>query len=103
MNEAKPESFDIHEREHKIEYEKDIYCVIFKSSKDRSLIESIEKKSGNRSGNRFLKPAGHFSQVMILSNIKNSCGVCVLCVTSSPTVKLSARNYDGKHSERNGI
>ena len=52
---------------------------------------------------RFLKLTGHVSQVMILSNIKNSCGVCVLCATSLPTVKLSARNYDGKQSVRDGI
>ena len=40
---------------------------------------------------------------MILSFIKNSCGVCGLGVTSSHTGKLSARNYDGKHSVRDGI
>ena len=40
---------------------------------------------------------------MILSFIKNSCGVCGLGVTSSPTGKLSPRNYDGKHSVRDSI
>ena len=73
MNEAKPESFGIHEREHKIECERDIYCVVFKSVIDRSLIESIEKKSGNETlvnFHRLLKLDARVSQVMILSNIK---------------------------------
>lgn len=47
INEPKPASFGIkfYERKPKIESDKNMYCVILKRVEDRSLIESIDKKS----------------------------------------------------------